>query len=848
MKNSSILTLVLLLSSFFLFGQQEFVFTYERTFPAGNENHLALDMDTLSGGGFVTLSMEKNAMGELRRINVTSHDFKGSIDWTNTYEYKRDYDLLPIGDISLTGDDSIAFSVVFDTIAYNRAITKIGLDGGYGWSKLYHSDGQIEENFEGRAELFNIFEEGIFHLTGISNSNGNSDILVSLVDYDGEIILNKSINSIASNGTGQEDIIMDAQTTRDSGVVALSNTASNIIITKMNRVGDVVWMRSYESVEDIYTSNRGMNITELVSGDLAVITESEQTDGTLDQGVMVVDSLGEVKVTYMFTSFQQTLTLHDVGGLLDTSIVFSGFRNGVLPGEGEPFMAHLNKDSTMNFSSFYRKSLVRDLGGFSAMPDGGAALFVSGGSFSTLELETPYLIRINDSGSTLCNQFFDLDIGFQDMTSSEVDFVETVIDGLTDTISVEAEEYNGFNPPTLTLGDTVFCPQDPIIYTIDATVPGAVGYLWSSNVPNPVGPVVTVTEEGEYSVTVTVGENVCYSLCDTTTITKKEFPMVQILPNFAQFCETGQAILAASANNAIVEIAWSTGVEDETRIGVTEPGTYSVSIVDDCGNPAQGSITLSQADFELDFPISAVLDRSTLCEDGTIRIVLDDFNAPPGPLTWSNGETGVTSIRVSEGGTYSVEYDGFCPGSASVTVQDGDFLEEATIGIASECVDDAILLISSGTGIIRVNWSTGEVSSSIFVNQVGTYTVTGTDECGDPVVAEIEITADDLDACGVTPPVTGEPCLEFPNAFVPNSREELNQFFAPKNDCGNLENYELRIYNRWGAEVFKTNNVDEGWNGRKGSKEAPNDVYFFYASYGTGGTMFEEKGDLLLIR
>jgi gliding motility-associated-like protein len=137
---------------------------------------------------------------------------------------------------------------------------------------------------------------------------------------------------------------------------------------------------------------------------------------------------------------------------------------------------------------------------------------------------------------------------------------------------------------------------------------------------------------------------------------------------------------------------------------------------------------------------------------------------------------------------------------------------------------------------------------SILVTEAGTYSVTGFDFCGDPVTAEIDIDQEDLDFCGVNPSLTGEPCLEFPNAFVPESREEINRFFAPKNECGDLDNYELRIYNRWGAEVFQTNRVDDGWNGRKGDKDAPNDVYFFYASYGNGGVMFEEKGDLILIR
>jgi gliding motility-associated-like protein len=50
-----------------------------------------------------------------------------------------------------------------------------------------------------------------------------------------------------------------------------------------------------------------------------------------------------------------------------------------------------------------------------------------------------------------------------------------------------------------------------------------------------------------------------------------------------------------------------------------------------------------------------------------------------------------------------------------------------------------------------------------------------------------------------------------PNAFTPNG-DGLNDLFKVVPDC-EIETFELRIFNRWGVEVFSTDSPEEGWNG-----------------------------------
>jgi len=848
MKISFSLTFILLISVVCLQAQDDLVFPFERVYPSNSEKHLTLDLDSLPGGGFLGLAIEKNENERFRRMNVTSFDTKGNINWTKTIEYKRDYDLLPIGDIIRIGDDSIAFSAVLDTVAYQRVLTKMGRDGGYGWSKVYHTEGQIENVLTGRSELNEFVGESMFHITNV-DKGASTDLLVSIVDTLGNILITKTIN--ASSEPSEQDIIIDAQTTLDSGVIVLSNTSSNVVITKMNKFGDISWMKSYESPLDNTSSVEATNFVELVNGDIAIAASINLTNSTSDNLILHLSGDGDVITGYNISALNESINIREIGGRPDTTIVYSGFKSTGF-GQGEPYIAQLRLDSTVGWNSFSHRSLDREIMGFTSTTDGGAAAFVSGGTNDATEIETPYLVRYDDSGmrnGACFAQEMNIQLAFSDIIVSDVDFQEEIINGLSDTISVKDEDYEGFNPPILSLPDTAYCPQDPINFELDATIEHAIGYLWSSNVRQPA-PIVTAREEGMYSVTITVSDEfriTCFTLCDTANVVKKDLPEVQIAPNFVQYCETGEAILSAMANNPIVDIEWSTGVTQETRIGVTSPGTYRVTIVDDCGNEAQASLGIGQADFDVELPLTGRVD-DTFCSTGSVRVRLEGFNANPAGLTWSNGASGVTSINVDEPGTYSVTYDGFCPGFAEIEVSSNFFIDPGTIDIDLTCGTNTAVLISSEERISSRVWSTGAISSSLIVTTPGTYTVTGTDLCGDMVTAEIEVTTEDLINCGVDPGVSGEPCMEFPNAFVPNSRDEMNRTFAPKSDCSDLVSYELRIYNRWGGEVFKSNQVDLGWDGRKGSNDAPADVYFFYSIYDTGGVEFEEKGDLLLIR
>ncbi len=87
--------------------------------------------------------------------------------------------------------------------------------------------------------------------------------------------------------------------------------------------------------------------------------------------------------------------------------------------------------------------------------------------------------------------------------------------------------------------------------------------------------------------------------------------------------------------------------------------------------------------------------------------------------------------------------------------------------------------------------------------------------------------------------------LLIPNAFSPN-HDGKNEVFKPS--FVRHVNYELRIYDRWGEELYKTNSIMEGWDGQYHGAPAPEDVYIYIVEVSGFGVFRELKGTFHLLR
>jgi gliding motility-associated-like protein len=94
--------------------------------------------------------------------------------------------------------------------------------------------------------------------------------------------------------------------------------------------------------------------------------------------------------------------------------------------------------------------------------------------------------------------------------------------------------------------------------------------------------------------------------------------------------------------------------------------------------------------------------------------------------------------------------------------------------------------------------------------------------------------------------VSTEPKLYAPTAFTING-DNLNETFKLGGIF--LEDFHIQIVNRYGEIVFKSDNMDESWDGTFMGNPVPADVYMFHAEgHGRNGKLVTIKGTVTLIR
>jgi len=81
-----------------------------------------------------------------------------------------------------------------------------------------------------------------------------------------------------------------------------------------------------------------------------------------------------------------------------------------------------------------------------------------------------------------------------------------------------------------------------------------------------------------------------------------------------------------------------------------------------------------------------------------------------------------------------------------------------------------------------------------------------------------------------------------PNAFAPNG---LNRIWKPVTHFVNKNEYNVRVFNRWGTQVFRADEDASGWDGTG----CPEGVYVYLISYKNArGEYREQKGTVVLLK
>lgn len=281
--------------------------------------------------------------------------------------------------------------------------------------------------------------------------------------------------------------------------------------------------------------------------------------------------------------------------------------------------------------------------------------------------------------------------------------------GKTNTSAVTKIKVNPFPEATITPNGTTTICQDN---SVKLTASQGSSYLWSNNETTKS---ITVTDAGNYSVTVTNG-NGCSAISIPTTVTVFPLSIATITAGGATtFCEGNEVILTSSPGY----VKWSTG-ETTQSIIVKTAGDYYVTVTGGNGCSVTSSATTITVN---SIPVATITAGGTtsICQGNTVTLTSSSGNS----YLWSNGETS-QSITVSDAGNYSVTVSnevGCTTTSANTTITVTS-LPVATItpsGATSFCEGSAVILSTDAADTYL--WSNGATTQSITVTQSGTYTV-----------------------------------------------------------------------------------------------------------------------------
>jgi gliding motility-associated-like protein len=321
--------------------------------------------------------------------------------------------------------------------------------------------------------------------------------------------------------------------------------------------------------------------------------------------------------------------------------------------------------------------------------------------------------------------------------------------------------------------------------------------------------------EGVYSLTVTDSKGCSGTTQVTVNVTAK--PVIPVLPDLYA-CE-GQNVLA-QPNLPNGSVLWSNGSNSRSQF-LNNPGKYWITVFSSPNCYATDTFDfiwrdLPEVDLGDDFGFCIGETRNISVPNGYSSVV------------WNTGAKNNT-ITVSNTGTYSVTVtDNFgCVGSGSVNVNVSNlpnFTRTPNQVVCFEEIGSLDLEVNSGVRSIifwEHDFSTG---NKLNITSASPYIFTVTNNEGCSKSDTIQIT----ERC--------EPRIFVPNAITPND-DGLNDYFTAKGIA--IRDFEMYIFNRWGEEIFYTNDIETGWNGYYKGEIVQIDVYVYKIYY----TLDDQTGD-----
>ncbi|MCO6499982.1 MAG: gliding motility-associated C-terminal domain-containing protein [Vicingus serpentipes] len=394
--------------------------------------------------------------------------------------------------------------------------------------------------------------------------------------------------------------------------------------------------------------------------------------------------------------------------------------------------------------------------------------------------------------------------------------------------------------PTITIApstDTTLCDN----MSLQLIASGGASYTWTPStglnnaaIPNPVA---TPTSDITYTVT-GVGANGCTNI-DTLHISLIPAPIPTITSDTSVCIGSNMQLLASGGVNYL----WSptSGLNNPNisnpiaTPSATTTYTATVTAANGCQETASVLLTVNP------LPISTMSDSVFICDtNGTMLSANGGTSylwSPAGTLSDPNIANPIATPSVTTTYYVLITDNNGCSITDTVVAKidttgtGGDVNFTYSPMARCEGIDIAFTNTSLNPGTDAFTWDFGDGTSSTELSPTHLY----------PFGSTVTVTLTREASGGGC---TGSNSISFslgdfnnfvnlnpPNVFSPND-DGLNDFFTLDLDGDFKDCFEIEIYNRWGATVYKNNNGNK-WDGKLSSgKDVPQGTYYYILKIG----------------
>lgn len=747
-----------ILSSWCLSAQQSF----HRIYPAQKEKKVAtISSVQIKDGHYVSMHLEVEPGEDESAVFgdsliITSYNANGDMAWSKSIVLDASYDKVyhSLSSIIQGGNDSIYYSLVADQAGkYVNLIGSLNTGGNLGFLKAY-SYSDISKLADGESNLLVNYGQSFFNASTV-NEGGRKSIYLSRLNYDGDTLWTRALNIQGQNT--QLDLGTFRQTNRNLiATGSLVTTRTNPYILLLDSLGSPILSKMFRDTLSTNTHFTGLDVRQLADSsfvlvgnliDSSAVNNENKTSGF----VIKADKYGNVqwskKIAFPGDS---TTTLNYCTINRNNDLILGGVSLDVEGKDNSFFMVRMRIDGEV----VWQKKYVQAEGALNLQ--GGAlyeaidwGIVLMGTGLNDKGKVGPAFIKTDTDGATGCETDITQDFISNYTLVSDTLIWETrnVFDVNYDDVDPKADFYV-FDIPVIGLDIKMFCPNEPIDWTFDATINNASSYLWSDG---STSSTLRVFDEGEYSVTVFMNDNVCYMLSDTAKLERFGAPQASLSLSLGNFCTNGKQTVQMGygpGHPNIKSISWSTGETDVRSIEIATPGVYSVTVVDACDEVAEQTITVG--DFPTPITTATIKDNIIVdCAYGNLSGSLEAQGNSTGlgeeTYLWNTGNTNQRLIvEYVETLFYAVTVSDQC-GNTATASKIYEIKGENKLNLfidadeTAKCTEGRVRLnaiLGTQSNKIKYQWDYKDNQTpSIEITEPGTYRITITDACGNTLTA-----------------------------------------------------------------------------------------------------------------